>query len=309
MLSKHIKKVAALTAALLLMVALVATMIGGGSASAANLTGGQYTYVMNGEEFTFPVDPIIRKDGVLLPVEVFSQFGIKLEGALTRNATLTKDTVRAKLTVGSTTIDLNGDAETVATAPLRLNGRLFVPADLLKEFAIDFNQDGTMVVMRNYGEGTPSVKQGSATDVAALKSGRNFTASVKADSTIYLNGEFTLLTPDLVADASLNVSYGTRARLQNLLQTNTLLLVKLSNTSFKSGALVSASLYLVDDLRVQYDLSSVMDIGGGMINAKLAPGADRVGVVVYPRIAGTAKLLSVYYDNNNGFLGTFTTLK
>lgn len=309
MLSKHIKKVAALMAALLLVGALVGTVVGGGSASAANLTGGQYTYVMNGEEFTFPVDPLIRKDGVLLPAEVFSQFGITLDGALTRTVTLKKDTVKAKLTVGSTTIDLNGAPSIVATAPLRLNGRLFVPADLLKEFAIDFSQDGTMVVMRNFGEGTPALKQGTSSDVTALKAGRNFTASVKADTNIYLTGEFTLLTPDLVADASLNLSYGTRARLQNLLQTNTLLLVKLSNTSFRSGAILNAGLYLVDDQRVQYDASSVMDIGGGMVNGKLAPGADRMGVVVYPRITGTPNTLTLFYDANNGSLGTFSALR
>jgi len=307
MVSKHIKKVAALMAVLLLLVAVVASAVG--SASAANLTGGTYTYVMNGEEFSFSVDPLIRKDGVLLPAEVFGQFGITMEGALTRSVILKKDSVRVRITVGSTTVDVNGAPATVPTAPMRLNGRLFLPADLLKEFAIEFSQDGTIVTMRDYADGTPAVKSGTSAEVGTLKIGRNFVSSVKADTTIYLNGEFTLLTPELVADTSLGVTYGMRARLQNLLQTNTLVLVKLSNTSFRAGAMVTSGLYLVDDHRVQYDLSSVLDIGGGLVSSKIAPGADRQGVLVYPRLQGTSSILSAYYDANNGTLGSFTTVR
>lgn len=290
-----------------LLVGLVGTMTG--SSSAANLTGGSYTYVVNGEEVSFPFDPILRKDGTLVPLEVFQQFGVNVDGALTRNITLTKASVTAKLVLGTTTITLNGQPGAVSTAPMRLNGRLFIPGDLLKEFGVDFSQDSNFVIMRNLVEGQPTIKQLSDSDFQALKIGRNFTMSVKADSSIYMNGEMTLLTPDILSAQNLNLSYGTRSRLQSMIQTNTLILVKLSNSSFKSGAMVTPGTYLVDDQRSEYDLLSVLDLGQGLLSNKLAPAADRLGVLVFPKLSTNTSNVVVYYDNNGSSLGTFTNVK
>lgn len=307
-MNKHLRKLAVGAAAVTLLVATVASMTG--TSSAANLTGGTYTYVINGEETTFPFDPLVRQGGVLLPAEVYQQFGITIDGALTRNITLKKDDqVTASLTLGSTTVTVNGNAATVATAPLRLNGRLFLPGDLLKEFGVEFSSDGNYVVMRNLADGQANIQQNSESEFSGLKIGKSFTASVKADSGIFLSGDFTLLTPSIVGSANLKVTYGTRARLQNLLQTNTLIMVKLSNSAFKSGAFVTSGVMLVDDQRTQYDVLQVLDTGNGLLSNKIVPAGDRVGVLVFPKLANNASILTMYYDTQGANLGSFTSVK
>jgi len=297
-----LRKAAAAVAALAIVAVVAVSWTG--TTAAANLTGGTYTYVIHGEEVSFTFDPVSRKDGLLLPLEVFQHLGITVNGALEKSFTMTKGGVTATLTVGATAIDVGGRADTVVTAPLRLNGRLFVPADLLKQFGVEFTQDGTFVVMRYYVDPIPSVTAHTTAQYAQLRAPRTVSANVKADSGVYLAADFTPLNSDLVASSALNVAPGMRIRLHGLLQTNTLVLVKLSNDSFKAGALAAANLTLVDDSRVQYDLASVLDIGQGLVSAKLSPSADRMGVLIYPRLATDVETLTLYYDNNGTNLGS-----
>lgn len=56
-----------LALAVALRVALLARPTG-----AAPLTGGTTVYVIGGEEVTFTYDPISRKDGLLVPADVFT---------------------------------------------------------------------------------------------------------------------------------------------------------------------------------------------------------------------------------------------
>lgn len=277
-----------------------------GISLSANLTGGSYTYVIHGEEVIFPFDPIVRKEGLLLPIDVFQQFGIKVDGALTQEITLSKDAVEVRLTLGQTPITVSGRPDTVATPGMRVSGRLFLPADLLRQFGIEFGQDGTYVVMRAYADslGAPDVM--SDGDYARAKGLRTASGIIKTDSGVYMNGEFTLLSAELINAANMGLAYGTRARLLNLLQNNTLVLVKLSNTSYKAGAVAANGLYLVDSERNQYDTPTVVDIGGGPVTGKVAPGADRVGVLVYPQLADDAGAVTLYYDANGATLGTFS---
>lgn len=271
--------------------------------SAANLTGGTYTYVINGEEVTFTMDPISRKDGLLLPTEVFERFNFTIEGPLTKSPTLKRQGVTAKITLGSTLFDLDGKPEPVATAAMRLNGRLFLPADLLKHFGMEHTLDGTFLSLRDNAAGLSVVRTVSETEVADLKLNKTLTASVRTDASIYVTAEFTLLTRELIQASPLNLSYAHRVKLLNLLQTNTLVLVKVSNNSTRTGSLQTAGLYLIDENRRQYDVAQVYDIGEGLISAKLAPGADRTGVLIYPKVAGPGSL-QVYSDANAYSLGS-----
>ncbi|HEY3367077.1 MAG TPA: copper amine oxidase N-terminal domain-containing protein [Symbiobacteriaceae bacterium] len=303
-MAKSMRKVLAVLGTLVLLVALAGTMAG--TSSAANLTGGNTTYVINGEETTFSYDPVVRKDGLLLPVEVFQRLGITVDGTLGKNVTLTKGTdVTAIVTVGTTTASLNTKPYLVATAPLRLNGRVFLPADILKEFGVDVAQDGNMVVIRNYAEGVDSAKNLSDADYAALKNTRWFTTAAKADTSIYLTTDFTILTPALLNAANLGLSYGMRARMLTLLQTNTLIYVRVQNLATKTGSLVTSGLYLVDSQGNQYDTPTVLDIGNGLVSGKLAPNSARAGILSFPKIQSTAAALSLFYDNNNSNLGVF----
>jgi hypothetical protein len=65
----------------------------------------------------------------------------------------------------------------------------------------------------------------------------------------------------------------------------------------------------VDDHRNQYDVASVLDIGSGLVTNRLAPGADRVGVLVFAKVPSTTNTLSLFYDNNGSIIGTFPVLR
>lgn len=303
MKSKHLRTWVAALGIVALLIALVAATPT--STEAANLTGGNYTYLIDGEEVTFTFDPIARKDGLLLPTEVFQKFDITIEGATSRNITLSKAGVSAKLTVGSTTYMLNGQPKDVSTAPLRLNGRAFLPADVLQEFGVDMSQDGNYISLSNYTTKLFRVEKLSDEEWNSLKSFRGFTSMVKADSGVNIYGEFWMLNEQMITAENLNITYGNRARLLGLLETKTLVLVKLSNLSNKAGGLVTTGLFLIDNQRNQYDLASVVDIGYGLLNNKLAPSGDRYGVLAFPKLPSTTVNAILYYDNNGSSIGTF----
>lgn len=298
-MKKWMKAVAAL--ALVGAVAIAAPRV----SMSANLTGGSYTYLVQGEEVLFPFDPIVRKEGLLLPIEVFQQFGIKVDGALAREVTLTRGDLTVNLTLGSTSILVSGKKDTVPTPAVRVSGRLFLPADLMRQFGIELTTDGTYVVMRTYVDNLGPAEELSEAAYATLKAPRTVKGNLKADSGIYLDAEFTLLNDELINTANLGLSYGMRAKLLSLLENNTLVLAKVSNTNFKSGALVTSGLYLVDSQRIQYDNPTVLDMGRGLITAKVAPAADRIGILVYPKLGEEAGAVSLYYDANGATIGTF----
>jgi hypothetical protein len=303
MKSKYLRTLVAALSIGALLVALVTSTPT--PTEAANLTGGNYTYLIDGEEVTFTFDPIARKDGLLLPTEVFQKFDITIEGGTTRNITLSKAGVSAKVTVGSTTYSLNGQPQDLNTAPLRLNGRAFLPADLLPEFGVDMSQDGNYISLSNYTNKLFRVEKLSDEEWNTLKGFRGFTAMVKADSGVNLYGEFWLLNEKMITAENLNITYGNRARLLGLLETKTLVLAKLSNMSNKAGGLVTGGLYLIDNKRNQYDLTSVVDIGYGLVSNKLAPAGDRYGVLAFPKLPTTTVNAILYYDNSGASIGTF----
>lgn len=295
------KLVALMMGALLLVTVAVAIPA---DTQAANLSGGSYTYVINGEEVAFPYDPIVQKDGALLPLEVFTHLGVAVTGALERTPTLSYGPVSAQLTLGRQVATVGGKVQELGVAPVRLNGRLFAPAQLLDAFGISFSQEGNFVTISRYP--MPGLTRRESTEWRALKQVRGFATSVKADST-FLEAEFHLLNQEMLSDQNLAIDFGTRTRLLGLLETNTLVLVSLSNTSFKSGALQPTGIYLVDQRRNQYEVSSVIDIGQGLLSTKLAPDASRMGVLLLPRLAEGGGAVKLYYEASGVVLGTFST--
>lgn len=274
---------------------------------AATLSGGTYTYVVDGEEVTFPLDPIVQKNGVLLPLDVFTSLGVSVNGALEKEVVLSYGPVSAKLTVGRVTAEVMGETKPLPVAPVRLNGRLFLPAQLLESFGIAFSQEGNYVTLTRYVAKMPALTKLSPAEWRALKDDRTVRASVKADSAIYLDGEFTLLNAAMLADENLPLDYGTRARLMGLLETNSLLLVTLSNKSLKSGALQTTGIYLVDQYRNQYEVTGTIDVGQGLISNKVAPAADRMGVLLLPKLESGAGPIKLYYEGNGTIIGQFVT--
>lgn len=303
-MAKSMRKILAAVGVLALLLALVTSVPG--TTSAANLTSGQYTYIVDGEEVTFTFDPVSTKAGMLLPIEVFQKFGITVDNPIGKSIVVSKDGTQARLTLGSTLVVMEGRSQSLVTAPLRLNGRIFVPADLLKDFGVEFTQDGNFLVLRSYVGKMPAAQQMADTNWAQLWALRSITnASVKADTGVFLRADFALLSAEMINASNLGITYGMRARLLNMLESNTLVYVKLGNYSNKAGAMVTASTYLIDNNRNQYDVVSVMDLGSGLISNKLAPSADRTGVLVFPKVPANMVNVILYYDNNGSSIGTF----
>lgn len=277
-----------------------------GLGSAANLTGGTYTYVINGEEATFAFDPVQRGDRLLLPAEVFQRFGIRVEAGAARLVTLRRANVTAQVTLGQTTFLLNGSPITAGAAPLRLNGRLFLPDDLLPHLGVALSVQDSFVVMLDNAASLPLISQVPEADWQAMLHGRQVRGSVRTDSGVFIAAEFMLLSPELMAAANLELSYGARARLFSLAEGHTLVLAKLSNRAVKAGRLDTSGIYLVDNRHRQYSPIQTLDIGQGALEDKLAPSADRTGVLLFPPAAGGLQFLQLYYDPNGEFLGSFT---
>jgi hypothetical protein len=278
------------------------------TSSAANLSSGSTSYVVNGQEETFTFDPIQRKNGTLVPIELFERFGVEVEGATGNLITLTEGSTVVNLTLGRTASKVNGMPGSVTVEPVRLSGRLFLPAELLREFGVEFSQESGYVFLREFVTGQPTVKVTDQTEFDKLKNSRTFNPSVKLDSGQYAQSQFTLLNKDLVQMDKLPVSQGARARLQGLIETNTLVLVNLQNYAAKSGAFQTAGLYMIDNNRNQYDVQEVIDLGEGLLSNKLAPGADRMGVLVFPLIKPNPGIVKLYLDSNAADIGSWTNL-
>lgn len=274
---------------------------------AATLTGGSYTYIIGGEEVAFTFDPIRIQDQVLLPSELFGHFGIHLAES-GRQITLDRASVVVELEPGQPVALVDGRVEPLGAGVVRLNGRLFLPAELLRFFGIAFAQDGTFLLMREYAPSPVAPVKLSAEEYTKLRAGRSITTSLRADNQVQLQAEFTLLSPDLIQAANLELSAEVRARLLDLAKSRSLLLVQLSNRSIKAGSLVVSDLFLLDDQRNQYAPIEVVDLGPGRIDERLVPTVDRLGLILYPKLSGDATRASLYYDPNAGNLGTFTSL-
>ncbi|HLO04206.1 MAG TPA: stalk domain-containing protein [Symbiobacteriaceae bacterium] len=278
------------------------------SSSAANLSSGSTAYVVNGQEETFTFDPIQRKNGTLVPLELFQRFGVEIAGATGNLIKLTEGSTQINLTLGRTATVVNGLPGSVTVEPVRLSGRLFLPAELLREFGVEFSQESGYVFLREFVSGQPTVKVTDQAEFDRLKNSRTFNPSVKLDSGQYAQAQFTLLNKDLLQMDKLPVSLGARARLQGLIETNTLVLANLQNYAAKSGAFQTTGLYMIDNNRNQYDVQEVIDLGEGLLSSKLAPGADRMGVLVFPLIKPNPGNIKLYLDANAGDLGSWFNL-
>lgn len=297
----YFRKTVASIAALALLLGLLT--LTPGDSSAANLTAGNYTFLLEGEEITFTVDPVSRRDGLLVPAEVFTRLDVAIAGQQGRNFTLTKGPNTVKVDLGSPLFTVNGKTESFPLYSVRLNGRLFLPIELLKYFGIDAIVDGTYVMIRDAAKGFP-MRNETPEAYAELVGKRSFPALTRLDTSIYINAEYTLLNDQILSSNRFEVPYTTRMRLLAMSQTNTLVLVKLVNGSFRSGTLTTNGLFLIDSARRQFEVSQVFDLGEGMVNSRLAPGADRIGILVFPKVS-TPGAVTVYYDAHNAVLGTF----
>lgn len=289
--------------ALLVCLLLVGTMV---PAQAGPLSGGSTIYVIDGVERQFTFDPILRHDGQLVPVEVVQALGLAVtDGGDT--VTVARGDLQAALSPGRTAATLAGQTLSLAPALIRIGGRLFFPVALLAEMGYEITYDSNLLYIRDLVQGTPLEAPTADGAWAGLKAQLTIKAAARSDDHLWsLPVEATLLTPDLVAGRLYDATYRQRAELLDLLRSNTLVEVKLTNPAGRPATLQPAALSLLDNLTGrQYDVIRSLDLQG-LISQHIIPGATKRTVLVYPLLPAAARTVTLYCDTNPDRLGTFT---
>lgn len=274
-------------------------------ANGAGLTGGTYTYLLNGEEVAFPFDPVLVQNELLLPAAVWERLGVSVAEAAGRVRLRLADHVAIELTLGSPAYTLDGRPREAPAVPIRLGGHLFLPAALLEHFGVELTRAGNMVMLRQPLKGALPTTAFADEEFQRLKNERSFKREIGHRQLGVLHAEFTLLDERLLQAPQLGLSYGQRVKLFGLLETHTLVLVKLSNQLGGQATFKPGSVVLVDDLRHQADLVKLLDVGEGDLTAALAAGADRRAVLAFPKADPAAKRLLLFYHEIGESLGAF----
>lgn len=271
---------------LLLALAVIAVPV-----SAGILTSGSYTYMFKGREQNLPVDILTVQGATLVPTELLSLVQVVPE-AEADSVTLKRGPVTVQMRLGSETAVIGDTVKLLQSGPLLVGGRLFIPAEVLPELGLTLGVDGKFVLLGDYlPEGGPVPDPAGNPLYDDILKNRTAHATVR-DGTSYGSYTITLLNAELLKDPRLSLNWGTRVKLLSMLQTRTLLLVQLRNTSplGTTIALDPNKLLLVDDVGRQYDYLKTEVAVDGLVTTAVAPGATRVSVLAYGKADGALKL-------------------
>ncbi|HYF91317.1 MAG TPA: hypothetical protein VD969_03620 [Symbiobacteriaceae bacterium] len=277
---------------LTLMLVAVLAAVAVPAASAGVLTSSGYTYVLRGRELELPVDILTVQGAVLVPEELLA--ALELRPAVDGDAIrLERGPVTVELGLGSDVARIDGKARLLKAAPLLASGRLFVPAEVLADLGLSLIVDGKFVLLTRY-----DAASGDAGHVD-LKAHSLTTAARDGGSPYDL--EVVALTPELLADPSLSIPWGTQLKLRALVETRTLLLVTLHNPAPRAVTLDPARLMLVDEAGRQYDYQKQEFPVTGSVTGAVAPGARRTSVLAFARVEGAE--FDLYHDAAQNMLG------
>lgn len=291
-----------------LVITLLATLLlitaASTGAMGAPLSGGNTIYIINGEDIAFTFDPIVRADGVLIPDEVARWLGLTVTEA-EKSLTVTRGKVTAQLTLGQTWAVVDGRPMHLSPGPVRVIGKLFLPADLLKEFGLSVSLEGNLMEIRDLTAGLQFPEGLSREDYEAQLMRRTVRGRVRSDEgRPYLDLEFLWLTPEMVASEQFRATFRQRVEYLSLLQSNSLALVTVVNRSNGTVTLTPGSLMLVDEASGdQFDVERTLDYQG-LISEKVAPQARKASVLVYPKVPEGLDRLVLFSDTNQASLGT-----
>ena len=103
--------------------------------STTNFVVGNDVYTSGGQQFTMDAQPHISEGHALIPVRYLADaLGAQTSwDANTQEITITKGNVDIELTIGSTTLTVNGKALLMDSAPVIKNGRTYLPVRYLAE--------------------------------------------------------------------------------------------------------------------------------------------------------------------------------
>ncbi|WP_165859365.1 N-acetylmuramoyl-L-alanine amidase [Desulfofundulus salinus] len=116
---------------------------------------GEKNYFVNEKSFTMDAAPFIAQGRTYVPLRYLALALNVAEKDIqwdknTRTVLLTKDSVTVKLTVGSKTITVNGQAKAMDVAPVIKDGRSYLPARYVAEalgYRVEWNQQNRTVRM------------------------------------------------------------------------------------------------------------------------------------------------------------------
>lgn len=299
---RHLKR-----GALVLLLSFLFASVFAGTLSAAGLSGGNTIYIIEGEDAAFTFDPITRKDGTLLPLELFEALGLEVNRAGRTILVSRGGAAHADLTLGRTLAAVDGKPTSLAPAPVSVVGRLFLPASLLEELGYEVLTEGGYVQIRDLAAGLAMPGDLTIEEHRRLEERHSLSGTVRTDDgRPFLEIRITCLTPEMVASPYLELSFRRRVEWLNLMQTSTLALVKVTNQSTRAATLSPQSLMLVDRAsQLQYDPVDTQPYRG-MINQKIAVGAAKTSLLIYPLLPHDLQEVQVFADTNGALLGVLT---
>jgi hypothetical protein len=139
----------------LILLLLLSLVVAVPAADAGMLTSGSYTYLYRGDELDLPVDILPQRGGYLVPEELLADVGLRpaVDG---ERIALERGPVKIEMALGDTLARMDARDRLLQVAPVRIAGRLFLPAEVLPEMAISLNVDGKLVTLANYAVGRDS---------------------------------------------------------------------------------------------------------------------------------------------------------
>lgn len=260
-------------------------------------------YLVNGEEMLLNLEPVVRSGNTLLPDDVFRQLGVRVLGPEKGRVTLSRKNFSVVLTLGSRAATVKDEQVTMTSPPHRQGGYLYLPADALPYLGFAYGIDGDIVEIHDlFREPLPESTLSSA-EFIELRS------SHSASVTLYhgrygVGSQITHLTPKLVSSPEWNPDPVARAQALQLLQTYTVLEVKIINQGDQFFEFVPEDFALVDAQGRQYDPTfESIEIGNPL--PLIVPGAHKRFLVLFPRLPSDAASFGVFHKGNSTRTGNF----
>lgn len=279
-------------------------------AAGIGVTAGSYTYVVEGREASFPYDPITKKDGNLVPVEVFENegFAVTLKD---NTVTVSRNGQFSTLTLGSSNVALFSNPTVITPAPIRVSDHLFLPADLASHYGVDITLDGVYAYVHDNAAGQPAPTNLTTSDYAKLVQGRQLTdVGVRSDNNQIMYVDFTLLNAAIINDANFTTDPNLRVRALSLLPNYTLIAVNAEGPTSRSGSFVPTSIILLDQKGNEYNFTgTILPVNNQSVASKIIPGAHVQSILAFPKMTSDISTLTLWSDTNNGTLGSFTSLQ
>jgi hypothetical protein len=280
-----------LVALLALLVTLGAGLLPASNARAA--VGSSYSYIVDGEELAVGYDPLSVKSGLLLPEELLRSLGILVRSGDSSSIELSRGSLQAALKVGSQLAVANGEKITLATAPIRANGQLYLPEGILTHLGVKMSNEGNLLLINRW----PLADSAETGDYAALVQTNTAKSYYEVTRSVAMTLNLTKLTPEIVKHPSWTSNPALRGQALKLLEGNVLIEVGVHNELSNFYQFKPSDLVLVDDLGNQYAATEIINVKGD-IASPLAPTAKARGIMVFPAPASGSQSFKIYSTTN-----------